>query len=139
MTSLLLQRPPTPFRIAIALVLALLPLLSAHASRILAVRGAVQVERNQQLVPVVAGSVMREADTLVVEPDGEALVRFRDGANMVLRGNSRVTFEELVQAGDQKKRRKSLKIFKGAAGLRLRARADPAWGRRRTPSCGAAN
>lgn len=113
MTSFLFQRSPTPFRLTAAFVLALLPLLPAHASKVLAVRGLVQIERNQQLVPVVVGSVMRESDTLVVEPDGEALVRFRDGANMVLRSNSRVSFDELVQAGDQKKRKKSLKILRG--------------------------
>lgn len=112
--TLFLQRGSTRFiRFAVGFLLALSSLLPAHAGKLMAFSGVVQIERNQQLLPVVVGSVLREADTLVLEPDAEALVRFRDGANMVLRSNSRVTFDELVQVGAQNKRKKSLKILKG--------------------------
>ena len=79
----------------------------------MAFKGILHIERHQQLVRVAVGSVLREADTLVVEPDGEALVRFRDGANMILRSDSRVTFDQLVQVGAPKKRKKTLKLLRG--------------------------
>ena len=109
-----MQHSPTrTSSLAAGFLLALSILLPAQASKLMAFSGVVQIERNQQLVPVVVGSVLREADTLILEPDAEALVRFRDGANMVLRSNSRVTFDALVQVGAQNKRKKSLKILKG--------------------------
>ena len=112
--NLFLQRPSTSMnRFAGGVLLALSTLLPVHASKLVAFSGVVQIERNQQLLPVAVGSVFRESDTLVLEPDAEALVRFRDGANMVLRSNSRVTFDALVQVGAQNKRKKSLRILKG--------------------------
>ena len=91
--------------LAAGCLLALLALLPAQASTVMVFKGILHIERNQKVVPVAVGSVLRESDTLVVEPDGEALLRFRDGANMVLRSDSRVTFEQLVQKGDLKKRK----------------------------------
>lgn len=102
-----------PRQLAAGFLLVLSVLVPAHASRLMAFRGILHIERNQQLAQVAVGTVFREGDTLVVEPDGEALVRFRDGANMVLRSDSRVSFDQLVQAGPQKSRKKTLKILKG--------------------------
>jgi hypothetical protein len=43
---------------------------ASPGQKVMAFIGVVQLERNQQLLPVDVGSVLREADTLVVEPDG---------------------------------------------------------------------
>ncbi|MBC7610302.1 MAG: FecR domain-containing protein [Polaromonas sp.] len=99
--------------LAIGSLWVLSTLLPAQASTLLAAKGQVQIERNQKIVLASIGSVLREADTLMVEPDGEALVQFRDGAKILLRSNSRVNFEQLVQAGEFKNRKKTLKILKG--------------------------
>ena len=103
-------------RLALLVVVALLQaaaVFPAQASKLMALKGQVLVERKQETVNLSVGSVVLEADTLVVAPDGEALLRFKDGALMVLRSDSRVTFDKLVQAGAFKKRKKTLRVLKG--------------------------
>ena len=113
MTLFLQQYPVRVSHLVAGFLLVLSTLQPVYASKLMAFKGVLHILRHEQLIPAAVGSVLRESDTLVVEPDGEALVRFRDGANMVLRSDSQVTFDQLVQVGAQKKRKKTLKILKG--------------------------
>lgn len=89
---------------------------SAHAARVVAVNGQVQIQRGDKTLPAVIGSRLREGDEFVSEGDAEALVRFDDGARMALRSDSRLLVKTLKLKGEPAYRQKTIKLLKG--GLR---------------------
>ena len=42
---------------------------------------------------------VKESDALLLSPNAEVLVRFDDGAKMVVQGNSQVLFRKLLEGG----------------------------------------
>ena len=101
----------------LALLLGLLPATNAVAARVTALNGLVQILRGERLLPAVIGSRLRVGDEFVTQgPDAEALVRFDDGARMVLRADSRLQVTALKLTGVAEAREKTLKIIQG--GLR---------------------
>ena len=105
------------FTIIASLVVAVLaPCTSAHAARVMAVNGHVQIQRGDTLLPAVVGSRLREGDEFISEPNSEALVRFDDGARLALRAESRLVVKALHLKGPSAARQKTIRIVKG--GLR---------------------
>lgn len=71
---------------------------AAQAVELTAVRGAVQIERNQQVISGQKGTQLRVSDTLIVPADAEAVIQFDDGARMAVRPGSRVLLKRLYEA-----------------------------------------
>ncbi len=90
--------------------------VTAQAAEILAIKGPVQLARQQQATPAVVGTKIQESDTLLVPPGSEALVQFDDGAKMVVRSGSQLAFRKLGADGEPSLREKTLQLIKG--GLR---------------------
>jgi hypothetical protein len=89
---------------------------TSQATEILAIKGQVQLARQQQAASAVVGTKIQEADTLLVPPGSEALVQFDDGAKMVVRSGSQLAFRKLAVDGEPSLREKTLQLIKG--GLR---------------------
>ncbi len=103
--------------VVLTATLMLLPAATAHAARVTALNGLVQILRGDRLLPAVVGSRLRVGDTFVTEgPESEALVRFDDGARLALRADSRLEVEQLKLRGPLTVRQKTINIVKG--GLR---------------------
>ena len=90
--------------------------LPAYAARVLAVQGDVVIQRGDTTWPAVVGARLREGDEFVSEGEGEALVRFDDGARMALRAHSRLAVKTLQLKGPVTGRQKAIRVIKG--GLR---------------------
>ncbi len=88
----------------------------AHAARVTALNGTVQIQRGERLWNAVIGSRLREGDKFVTSGDSEALLRFDDGARMALRADSELEMRELKLKGVAALRQKTIRMFKG--GLR---------------------
>ncbi len=88
----------------------------SQATEILAIKGQVQVARQQKAASAAVGTKIQEADTLLVPPGSEALVQFDDGAKMVVRSGSQLAFRKLGVDGEPGLREKTLQLIKG--GLR---------------------
>ncbi len=101
---------------ALAAALTLLPAVSAHAARVMALNGQVQIQRGDRLWNAVVGSRLREGDEFVSVGQSEALVRFDDGARMAMRADSRLQVKALKLKGPADLRQKTLEVLKG--GLR---------------------
>ena len=101
---------------ALTATLLLAPSMSAHAARVTALSGLIQIFRGDRLLPAVVGSRLRVGDEFVSEGDSEAVVRFDDGARMALRADSRLQVTALKLKGMAAARQKTIKILKG--GLR---------------------
>ena len=86
----------------------------ASATEFFAMTGQVQLQRVQTVSTAVVGMQLEEADTIVVAPDAEALVHFDDGAQMVVRGDSQVSFTRLFVAAPPTQRQKTLRLIKGS-------------------------
>ena len=77
-------------------------------------KGQVQLQRVQTVSTAVVGMPLEEADVIVVPPEAEALVHFDDGAQMVVRGDSQVSFTRLSLTGPPTQRQKTLRLLKGS-------------------------
>ena len=86
---------------------------AGSAAVLAALKGEVTIERGQQVLRATIGMRIEEADTMVLAPDSEALVRFDDGAKMVLRSQSRLGFEQLVERGRLSRRKSTLNLAIG--------------------------
>lgn len=102
--------------VMVSLLVVLAPCTSAHAARVMAVSGQVQIQRGDTLLPAVVGLRLREGDEFISNTDAEALVRFDDGARMALRADSRLAVKALKLKGPSATRQKTIRIVKG--GLR---------------------
>ena len=108
-------RKPLAGRVFLAtVVLALGTALPAYATQFFAMRGQVQLQRVQTVSTAVAGTQLEEADTIIVAPDAEALVHFDDGAQMVVRGDSKISFKRLALSGPPTQRQKTVRLLKGS-------------------------
>jgi hypothetical protein len=93
--------------------------LPAQAAKVTHVSGAVQLERDGAMQGVQVGLNLQQGDRLISASDGQTLIRFDDGAQMVLRADSDFQVQELpdLRANRKQERRaKALKLVKG--GLR---------------------
>lgn len=98
-------------------LLSVLPATQAHAARVTALNGLVQILRGDRLLPAVVGSRLRVGDQFVTQgAESEALVRFDDGARMALRADSSLQVTALKLRGAAEAREKTIQILKG--GLR---------------------
>jgi hypothetical protein len=96
----------------------------AHAARIVILHGEVHLERNDRDIAPAPGMSLSEGDTLRSEPDAELLVRFEDGARLILRPGSKVRLGKLRERGAMTKRQKTLHVVRG--GLRYVSGTGPA-------------
>jgi hypothetical protein len=99
-----------------SLFLGFMVMLPAHAARVMALNGQVQIQRGDKLLPAVVGSRLREGDEFISDSGAEAFVRFDDGARMALRSDSRLLVKDLKVRGAATARQKTLRVLKG--GLR---------------------
>ena len=89
---------------------------TGHAARVMAVRGDVAIQRGDTSLPAKIGSRLQEGDEFVSDGDGEAVVRFDDGARLALRAHSRLAVKTLQLKGPVTGRQKAIRVIKG--GLR---------------------
>ena len=86
----------------------------AQAARIIAVQGQVAIQRGDNTLPAKLGTRLQEGDEFVSDSDGEALVRFDDGARLALRAYSRLAVKNLQLKGPVTARQKTIRVVKGA-------------------------
>lgn len=105
-----------PGRVSCLLVAALLggPVVAqAQTAALLELRGAVMVERGGFSFSPARGSELREADILVTQEQGEALVLLDDGARMAVRANSSTHLMALPARTAAQRRQTRVKLLKG--------------------------
>ncbi|WP_168224651.1 FecR family protein [Rhodoferax aquaticus] len=117
-----------PYSVVSCLVLALMgwggAVGVAHAARVVAVHGVLHLERGDKAQTVLAGMAVQEGDSFRSEGEAELLIRFDDGARMVLRPGSNLRLTTLREHGPMTKRQKTMHMVKG--GLRFVSGRGPA-------------
>ncbi len=104
-------------RMAATIFVACMTLMgSAQAARVVLAQGNLSLERGDKTLPVVAGMQLQEEDVLHTAAGGETLLRFDNGARMLVRADSAVRFTTLRERGPVSKRRKAIRLVQG--GLR---------------------
>lgn len=104
-------------RMAATIFVACMTLMgSAQAARVVLAQGDLSLERGDKTLSVVAGMQLQEEDVLHTAGDGETLLRFDNGARMLVRADSAVRFTTLRERGPVSKRRKAIRLVQG--GLR---------------------
>jgi hypothetical protein len=78
--------------------------------------GPLQIIRGGQVMSATEGMRVKEGDELQSSSDSEALLRFDDGARLVVRSDSKLTLDKLQLKGKSAVRQKTVRIVKG--GLR---------------------
>lgn len=106
--------PHTPVFLLSFALLGLAAAFPAQATQFFAMKGQVQLQRVQTVSTAVVGMQLEEADVIVVPPEAEALVHFDDGAQMVVRGDSQVSFTRLSLTGPPTQRQKTLRLLMGS-------------------------
>ena len=106
--------PHTPVFLLSFALLGVAAAFPAQATQFFAMKGQVQLQRVQTVSTAVVGMQLEEADVIVVPPEAEALVHFDDGAQMVVRGDSQVSFTRLSLTGPPTQRQKTLRLLKGS-------------------------
>ena len=106
--------PHTPVFLLSSALLCLAAAFPVHSTQFFAVKGQVQLQRVQTVSTAVVGMQLEEADVIVVPPEAEALVHFDDDAQMVVRGDSQVSFTRLSLTGPPTQRQKTLRLLKGS-------------------------
>ena len=105
--------PALPHLFCLAVFVCSLP---SYAARVMAVQGEVVIQRGDSTLPAKLGVRLQEGDEFVSEGEGEALVRFDDGARLALRAHSRLAVKTLQLKGPVTGRQKAIRVIKG--GLR---------------------
>ena len=104
------------FACVLALLLSATVAQDAWAARIAALNGKLSIERGDKTLNAAVGTRLRQGDAVISSADSEALVRFDDGARLVVRAESRVEVDALKLTGPPTTRQKTIKVLKG--GLR---------------------
>ena len=104
------------FACVLALLLSATVAQDAWAARIAALNGKLSIERGDKTLNAAVGTRLRQGDAVISSANSEALVRFDDGARLVVRAESRVEVDALKLTGPPTTRQKTIKVLKG--GLR---------------------
>ncbi len=92
----------------------LLGIQSTWAAQLVKVQGVVQVSRGGQVLSSFEGQRLQEGDVVDTSQDSETLIRFDDGARLVVRAESNISLNQLKLKGPVTNRQKTVKIVKGA-------------------------
>jgi FecR protein len=96
------------------IVVGLLSWQVAGAAQLVKLQGVVQVARAGQVLSAFEGQRLQEGDVIETSVDSETLIRFDDGARLVVRSQSHVVLNQLKLKGPVSARQKTVKIVKGA-------------------------
>jgi hypothetical protein len=87
---------------------------AAWAAQLVKVQGVVQVARGGQVLSSFEGQRLLEGDVIETSAESETLIRFDDGARLVVRSESHLVLNQLRLKGPVSARQKTVKIVKGA-------------------------
>ncbi len=96
------------------IVAGLFSLQAAWAAQLVKVQGVVQVTRAGQVLSSFEGQRLQEGDAIETAADSESLIRFDDGARLVVRSDSNLVLNQLKLKGPVANRQKTVQIVKGA-------------------------
>jgi hypothetical protein len=102
--------------VCIALGTGLLGPAAAHAQSLAVVVGKVQLVRGNTSVEATPNMRLQQGDVLKSDANGEALMRFDDGARIALRSGTEMEFKDLQTTGPLSTRQKTVRLIVG--GLR---------------------
>lgn len=92
----------------------LLSMEFAWAAQLVKLQGVVQVARAGQVLSSFEGQRLQEGDVIETSVDSETLIRFDDGARLLVREQSNLVLNQLKLNGPVTARQKTVKIVKGA-------------------------
>ena len=87
---------------------------AAWAAQLVKVQGVVQVARGGQVLSSFEGQRLQEGDVVETSAESETLIRFDDGARLVVRSESHLVINQLRLKGPVTARQKTIRIVKGA-------------------------
>jgi hypothetical protein len=92
----------------------LLGMQTVWAAQLLKMQGVVQVVRGGQVLSSFEGQRLQQGDVIETSADSETLIRFDDGARLVVRSESNLVLNQLRLQGPVTARQKTVEIIKGA-------------------------